>query len=72
MQSKPNEVETVDNDDMLIGMYIEATAWQRELADTAYDAHAYAQLRERAYARVIAITEQFTSITWAELHARRG
>ena len=65
------DTHTTQNDDTLIGAYLEADAWQREISHPDYNAAVFTYLRERAYARVLSITEQFTAETWRALHAHR-
>lgn len=62
---------TQHSDATLIGMYIEADAWQREITHPDYMGPTYQHLRDRAYARVLSITQQFTCATWLELYAVR-
>ncbi len=59
--------QQVPSNATLIGMYIEADAWQREITHPDYMGPAFEELRSRAYERVLQITEQFTCTTWVEL-----
>ena len=64
-------VQQVPSNATLVGTYIEADAWQREITHPDYAGPAFESLRLQAYARVLQITEQFTCDTWTMLHLYR-